>query len=134
MIRLLSSEEAALRWPSIAALLTPLIVKDGCYHPLDIFAAQARGEMQIWVSLTTDDDVEAAFVTRIADYPRARVCNVVFCAGRNMRSWVSDFERASSEFARAHGCQRMVATFRRGWTRVAQCREAGVIIVKDLTK
>lgn len=130
----LNAAQAITLWPQIETLLSPVILDEGLYLPVDILIAHLRNEMLIWVSWDGElNRVEAAMVTQIHVFPRKRVCGVPYIAGGGLKNWAKKFEEASEHYARSLGCTRMGGGFRKGWVRIGGYTEVGCMLKKDLS-
>lgn len=98
----------------------------------DIKKAILQGQWYLWVAIDAEREFIAAVVTRIADYPRARLYDVPYIGGRDMRRWLAPMMNAIEAHARQSGAIAMQGFGRRGWCRVAGYREAYSVFVKDL--
>jgi hypothetical protein len=127
----LTPDQAAHFWPTIGPLLAPLIDDEGLYRPTDILVQCIRGHALAWVAVR-NHDIIAAMITRIEAYPRKQVVVVPYIAGTGMRSWAALFLRELEAYAMAKGCTRLAGGMRRGWARVADFKEMGVVLWKDL--
>lgn len=87
------------------------------WWPVDIYALLLRRQLQLWV-VRCGAETRACGVTRIEDYPRARVCGMLLVAGKEMDSWLH-FDKDIEAWAREQGCTAMEGPGRRGWERVA---------------
>ena len=79
----------------------------------DLRLQVAAGEMDMWL-VVLGDRVKAALFTNFINYPRQRVCNIVFIAGQDRKHWLhllNDLER----WAVAQGAQLMQIAARTGW-------------------
>lgn len=81
----------------------------GLYHWSDIAAALEAGELQ---SFTVNDSF---VVTRICEFPRKRVLDIVMFVG-NIEDR-DELDEAVASFGRKHGCSMMITDGRDGWTK-----------------
>ena len=82
-------KDVGLIWKQIEPLLLkPLEIDGFAYMPKDIFDSLLKKKMQLWISWNVkQNNVEAAIVTEIIDYPRLRSCRYFLAGGTNMKSW-----------------------------------------------
>ena len=66
---------------------------------LDLF----KGDMQLWVV----NDFEGVILTRIMPRARRSVLSIEWLVGENMQGWLEDWMPIQTEFAKAHGCDRV---------------------------
>ncbi len=124
-------------WPQVKPLIVRVLDLDrvGRYQPIDILNSLLAGTTRLWVSWNPDEkEVEAAVVTEIIQYPRAKEFRIWIVAGRNMRAWAYEGRDMVEAFARAQGCTVITGAFRRGWLRIGGegWRETGVTLEKAL--
>ena len=72
------------------------------------------GRMQLWIVADHIDNIEAAIVTQVADYPNLRVCRYVLVSGTGLQLW-EDSDEVLTAWAQARGCSMIEATGRAGW-------------------
>jgi len=90
-----------------------------------------QGRALLWLAWD-GEDVNAAAVTEIGVTEWRKVCNIVACAGADMKRWL-DLLEPIEEFAKAEGCAAMRIMGRKGWTRVLKAyRPRRVILEKEL--
>lgn len=123
-----SLDELARRWREIEPLLQKATIRTGCYEPVDCLAMAMAGQAGIWIC-TYHDKLDAVFVTQLVVYPRRRVLEVSFGAGRNMRRWCKAIVEAVDRHARQLGCSHIASYGRRGWTRAWGAEATGDIIM-----
>jgi hypothetical protein len=76
----------------------------------------------------------AAAITEIGQYAQKKVLTVVH-GGGDLAELIDDMEPAMCAFARAHGCDLIMGTGRKGWERVCERRGyrfGWLVMVKDL--
>lgn len=89
---------------------------DGKYQIEDVKDALSRRDMQLWVAAEGGEALSVA-VTEIVNYPRKRVCVVMFCGGREFKRWLHHIEEIE-RWAKGAGCDMVEICGRRGWRRV----------------
>ncbi len=72
------------------------------------------GRMQLWVVADSIDDIEAAIVTQVCEYPTRRACRYVLASGTGLKLW-EGADEVLTAWAHARGCSLMEATGRPGW-------------------
>lgn len=87
--------------------------------------------LQLWASVN-DEEIDAAAITRIVDWPTGlRVC-VILMGGGNLES-LKTHQTDVAEWAKAHGCTRFEVWGRRGFERaLADWREAFSVMETSL--
>ena len=89
------------------------------YEATDILALLLDGRVRLWVSWDPElKRVEAAIVTEIIDYPRARELLVWLVGSDNMKACAREAYDLLEAFARESGCAVISGRFRRGWIRI----------------
>ena len=83
-------------------------------------------------SLWTSD--KFAVVTRLAEYPLMRVCEIIFLGGEYMAEW-EHHEETLCAWAQSVGCHEAEVIGRDAWARIGKDRgwePAGVRLIKEL--
>ncbi len=103
---------------------------DGNYRLQDYFEALMAGTMQLWVAYS-DDELQAAMVTQISNFPRKRLLSVMLLAGRSRSMWWP-FYGHLEEWAKQQGCVGMEAFARKGLLKwLKDWRRVYTVIRKD---
>ena len=125
-------DELARIWPAIEKMLMRATSRTRCYEPIDLLQMAMLGQAGIWVCEVEKKPV-AAMVTKIEQYPRVRVLEMLFCGGNRMKEWLPEAIRAIDWHARASGCQHIACVGRPGWVRAWGGEPTGdIIIVRSL--
>lgn len=81
--------------------------------------AQSMPDTTLWVAYESADDIVAAFVTKIIEYPN--MLSLYFLAAgsvpHSMKTWFPLAKKTFTEYARKCKCSRIEALGRPGWTR-----------------
>lgn len=116
--------------PFVAAALARDTVER--YRIEDVLRALLNATMQLWISWDDEaQQVEAAVVTEIIQYPRARDLNVFIIGGRNIWRWRKPMLELLRWFARDMGCANIRGAGREGlryFARHAGFTERGCIL------
>lgn len=133
LICIATPEQAIRVWPVVDKWLAKAMVGtvDDLFEPVDLLAGILKNEWSLWIAevegLTT-----AAILTKVTQYPRARVCHIFLVGGKRLKDWWPHFEPAIIAYATEHGCKRIDAGGRDGWPKVAGARRVGGMFVRDL--
>lgn len=87
----------------------------GKYDANDIKAGLLTGEDQLWIWKTPT--AFAVGITRLANYPKQRVCTIRIVTGTNAAEWQEQAMETIEQWAKASGCQAMELCARPGWAR-----------------
>ncbi|NUY33299.1 hypothetical protein F0160_22705 [Paraburkholderia sp. JPY303] len=87
----------------------------GKYDAEDIKAGLLSGEDQLWI--WKSPTAFAVGITRLANYPKQRVCTIRIVTGTNAAEWQRPAMEAIEEWARSNGCNAMELCARAGWSR-----------------
>jgi hypothetical protein len=107
-----------------------LVFTRGAFEPADICDACEREGMQLWIA-TRGDEVLAAVISEITDYPRKRIVGVPFIGGREMDAWFPEMLATIEAWSKEMGCVGMQGGARRGWARLAKMEEVGCLLWKS---
>jgi hypothetical protein len=86
----------------------------GAFAPIE--REVLAGRMLLWIVID-DGAIQAAVVTVLAQTEWRKVCEIVACAGYDMRSWLPLLKQIE-DYARAEGASAMRALGRKGWARM----------------
>ena len=131
---LIPADGALVVWTDAWRLLAPAVaLSSGRYTQHSIMLALMRGTNQLW-TWWNDGEMVAAVVTELNDYPnKLRVCDMLFCSGRNMNLWCLPLLAAIETWAAEQGTKLMCVAGRIGWERVLKdYRKTAVILEKRL--
>lgn len=120
-------------WPDALPHLMPAIeMSRGCFEPEDVEALCARGDMQLWLAVE-GEDVLAAYVTEVVQYPRKRRIRAVFAGSKphTMHRWLEQMVQAIEAFSRKWSCHGIEAMGRKGWPKVVDGEVIGVYLCRD---
>lgn len=115
-------EHLSFIWPHARGFIASALALDpvGRYRLEDVLSGLLCARFRLWISWDDDrKEIEAAGVTEIIQYPRARELRIWLVGGRNMRRWGRPFAELLEQFARDMGCGVISGHLRRGWIRVA---------------
>ena len=89
------------------------------YEAADILSLLLDGKVRLWVSWDPElERVEAAIVTEIIQYPRARELLVWLVGSDNMKACAREAYDLLEAFARDSGCSVIGGRLRRGWIKI----------------
>ena len=111
MILLVRPWEVETIWPSVEPELRRALV-DTFHQTTDDLRRMCREDRaQLWVGR------QFSAVTLVLD-GEPRILHITALAGDEMEGWIDPLISRWREFARSHGCAKMIATGRPGWKRV----------------
>lgn len=111
-------------------LAESIAMTGGRFEPDDVRELCAKGGMQLWL-IGHGENMVAAAVTEVVDYPRKRYGRVVFVGGEGAKDWHTDLEAALQSWSRAWGCHGLEAFGRKGWGRLIHAEQIAVMITRD---
>jgi hypothetical protein len=98
----------------------------------DLLEAVHDEKLFAWVAVDDRGALVAIVFAEIRDYPRAKVCRLVGCAGRGRRQWLPLLAEIE-QWAASVGCSQMHAEARRGWAGdLVDYRLTHVLLEKDI--
>lgn len=135
MIEIISvpPQAVATVWPDAMPLLArPIEMSKGCYLPEDVLGACQAGHMQLWIA-ADGEDLVAAYVTEITNYPRKKVIRAVFAGGKphTMDRWLEPMTAAIEDMGKQFGCSSITAMGRKGWAKIVEGEEIAVVLWRD---
>lgn len=120
-------------WPQAVPHLMPAIeMSRGCFEPEDVEALCIAGGFKLFLAVE-GEDVLAAYVTEIVQYPRKRRVRAVFAGGKphTMEQWLEPMIAAIEHWSKEWGCSGIEAMGRKGWTRVVDGEVVGTYLCRD---
>jgi hypothetical protein len=103
-------------WEDVRALIEDAcLTTRGKFDAEDIRAGLLTGEDQLWIWRT--DTAFAVGITRLANYPKQRVCTLRIVTGNNVDEWYLPSLETIERWAKANGCHAMEFQARPGWER-----------------
>jgi hypothetical protein len=127
-VRLPPLDELIRLWSVVEPMLRKSTQRTKCYEPIDLLRLAMAGQIGIWVC-EVDGKPVASMVTKIEQYPRARVLEMLFCGGSRMKEWLPDAIRTMDHYARQTECQHIASIGRPGWARAWGGELTGDVIV-----
>jgi hypothetical protein len=116
-IQAIAAWEVPMHWNRIAKLLLPVLQRDEVDNTLeDVHQFLLAGTMQAW-----HIGWETVLVTMIQPFgahpqaPTRKVCQIVYCAGRDMEEWLEPAFLHLDTWRRSLACDRLRISGRRGW-------------------
>ncbi len=124
--------EAAAVWPLAEDYVEKgLTYFRGAYLPEDILKMVVNGRAQLWLVERDDKRIIAALVSWLNHYPRKKTVCVPIIGGTEMRTWFRKALFAIESWSKEVGCHGLEGGARRGWGRLANMEEIGVMLWKD---
>lgn len=119
-------------WPVVAPLIEKsLVYFDNRVDIDDIYNSLKARNNQLWLVIR-DGEILTAVVTEITIYPKKKVLNIAYLAGRDFRSWQDGID-ILKDFAKSLGCSSIEIRGRRGWEKLLKdFRVLNVTQVLDL--
>lgn len=130
-VRLPPQDELARRWAEIEPLLAKAASRSRCYEPIDVLRAAMAGQMTIWV-VEREGKIVASLVSKITQYPRRRVLEMLFAGGSRMREWLPVAVPLFDQCARETGCDSIASVGRKGWARAWGGVAVDTVCVREL--
>ncbi len=105
-------------WPTVAPLLAPAVERS---HGRVDMAAVTEGltarRYLLWVAYAEDREIAAAFITRVAVYPRKSMLAIDFAGGGRMSAWLPTVLDTFRRFAEDSGLDGAEFYGREGWVK-----------------
>jgi hypothetical protein len=104
-------------WGDLTRVLEPAVdTAKGKVGMDDLYLQLVDGTTVAW-GVLKDDDLVAAFTTRVVEYPKCRGLVIDWVGGRQLFRWIDDAVRVMKEQARANDCQSIEGYGRVAWGR-----------------
>lgn len=107
--------------------MAPLLKKatdraGGSYEPVDVLREICAGQVGIWFIEDEHEDIIAVAVAGVRQFPRKRVVQISFVAGKRLAEWWGLFVEEMDKLARASNATAIFAYGRPGWIRFWKSR------------
>lgn len=123
VIRLPGFDELAFRWWSVAPILKKATDRaGGTYEPVDVLRDAFGGQVGIWFIEDEKEDIVAVAVAGVRQFPRKRVLQISFVAGKRLAEWWPIFVKEMDALARKANATAIYAYGRPGWIRFWKSR------------
>lgn len=136
-VRYIALEHLPLAWPVAAPLLAPAVeLSEGRYDLTAVYEKLAQKFALLWLIDDGKDETVAAFISRIAVYPRRKLLSIDFMGGERMTDWVETTDRVLESFARDAGLDGVEMVGRAGWSRTLGAlgwRQNAVMLIRPVT-
>lgn len=104
-------------WPVVEPLLAPAVDRGGGRMSMNtVRQSLTNGTHLLWVA-HEGNDILAAFITRVAQYPLRRMLVVESLGGRDLGEWVEKVNQTLLRFASDNGCSGIELYGRPGWVK-----------------
>jgi hypothetical protein len=117
-VSLVPTEAVGHVWKDVARVLEKSVatVKDRS-TTIDILDLTYNGTYALWVVIDEQDDVIAAFTTRLIEYPQRRALALDWVGGTRMNEWQDQLVETMRKYANELGCSHLEGYGRKGWGR-----------------
>lgn len=116
MIIGVSADRMLSVWHEVAPLLKRAFDRVDYPFTMEEIAGKVNDrEMQLWMT----HDASTAWLTRILEFPRYKVLEVIAGGGEGLDEWLVELDQLLTAFASHHGCKYVECQGRKGWQRVA---------------
>jgi hypothetical protein len=115
-VTLVPIEHQYREYETAMKLLRPAVDKsNGRWLVGDLLKALTDGSQQLWLAYNEDKEVKAALTTKIQEYPRGKVLEIVFAGGTDVGEWLTESFEVFKRFAKDCGCLGVEGVARRGF-------------------
>jgi hypothetical protein len=120
VLRISSVPQNAVKlvWKDVDRVLNKSVatVKDKS-DMIDVLDGVFDGTYALWVVLDEDDNIVAAFTTRLIVYPSRRALALDWVGGTRMKEWADQMIDTMRQYASEVGCEHLEGYGRKGWGR-----------------
>lgn len=129
-----SSALAAL-WPKIGHLIAAIADgSSGKYMTGDLIKAISARDMQLWATVTDEEEVLGVATTELLNFPRKKVCRFIGATGKEPSLWLPHMKEIE-DGAKRIGCSANEIVARPGWEKLLTpigYRKTHVTLEKEL--
>jgi hypothetical protein len=117
-ISLVPQDAVRLVWKDVDRVLEKSVatVKNKS-STIDVLDGVFDGTYALWVVLDEDNNIVAAFTTRLIVYPQRRALALDWVGGTRMKEWADQMIDTMRQYAREVGCEHLEGYGRKGWGR-----------------
>jgi hypothetical protein len=136
-VRLPPQDELARLWHKIEPLLAKATARSRCYEPIDVLRLTMavhlpiEQRMMIW-TVERGGEIVAVLVSKVTQYPRRRILEMLFAGGSRMREWLPIAIPLFDQCARETGCDSIASVGRKGWARAWGGVAVDTVCVREL--
>lgn len=135
-VRYVHQDHLPLAWPTAAPLLAPAIaLSEGRYDLAAVYEKCANKLALLWLVDDEKNETVAAFISRIAAYPRKRFLSIDFLGGDQMAEWVETTDAVLSDYVRDAQLDGIEMVGRAGWTKSLGSlgwRQNAIMLIKPI--
>ena len=109
--------------PSVYPYLEEMAVRTNGRFAVDDIAKRAMEQgCNLWITLDEEGEPNGAVITRVEQYPRVRMLNMLYMAGKTglMENFDDEFNSAIEQFAKFNHCEVIEFGGRRGWKKYVE--------------
>lgn len=136
--RAVPTEAMSLVWPALSDMLDAYPETLGDWTKESIYAGLETGAFQLWLVGEPETSPRGALITRLVQYPRAFILQVVWACGIGLSKSVAEQVLGVLErFAQTCGADRIEVQGRFGWERYlegASYQKRYVVLSKSIPK
>lgn len=130
------SSQIGESWSEVAPVLKPAVDHSGGRSDIgSVKAGLVARDMQLWTA-RLDGRLMGAWVTKLSAYTAgAKICEIMFCAGKELEKWMAPGLAITEAWAFAQGYPRIEILGRFGWERLLKpygYEKRYVVLEKDL--
>lgn len=117
-VTMVPPDQVKVVWPRLAGHMEKAAEYTyGRYEPEDILESITQYDHQLWIAYEAQD-ITGITVTRIAQYPRKRCLDMVFCAGDGGMAWKDPMLKMMQHWAYDNHCDTIESSGRVGWSKI----------------
>ena len=117
-VSLVPTEAVGHVWKDVDRVLKKAVATvDNKAEMIDIFDGIYDGTYVLWVVIDEQDDVIAAFTTRLIVYPQRKALALDWVGGTRMKEWEDQLIDTMRRYANELDCSHLEGYGRKGWGR-----------------
>ena len=122
IVSAVAPDDVSLIWHQVRGYLAKAIeTSPKKYHVDDIYHGTQSGLYGLWVIIDEDnDEIVAAYTTRIIEYPNRRALALDWLGGKRMNEWLELMHNTAKVYGRNKGCRHIEGYGRIAWKRVLE--------------
>lgn len=105
-------------WPQIAPFIAAIAEgSSGKYMSADLVKAVSARDMQLWATITADNEMLGVATSEVVQFPRKKVSRLIGATGTDSNLWLEHMTEIE-DWARQLGCTANEPIARPGWEKV----------------
>jgi len=118
-------------WPLVSDYIKAALDRGGRHTEAEIRKDIESGTGQLWMAWD-EDGVHGVCITYVLEHPRAKVCRIWLCTGKDRAKWQYHLETIEN-WAKSVDCTMIDAVVRPGWEKImVDYKKTHVVLEREI--